>query len=150
VLVLAWLAYALYLIVSGRLRRVLWLSPEQRTLGAFARDVWDHLRLRRAKGDAARTYNPLQKATYLFVLLVLIPLAILTGLTMSNAITARFAELYTVFGGRQTARTLHALCALSLSVFAVVHVVQVFLTGFWNGLRAMITGDFQIRSKDSV
>jgi thiosulfate reductase cytochrome b subunit len=149
VLVLAWLAYATYLAASGRFRRVLWPSAEQRSLRALARDAWAHLRLRRALGDAARTYNPLQKGAYLLVLLVLIPLAVATGLTMSNAITARFPELYIVFGGRQSARTLHALCALLLTLFAVVHVLQVFVAGFWNEIRSMITGYFRIRGGES-
>jgi len=149
VLVLAWLAYATYLVFSGRLRRVLWPSAEQRWLGAFARDAWAHLRLRRARGDAARDYNPPQKGTYLVVLLVLIPLAVATGLTMSNAVTARFPELYGVFGGRQSARTLHALCALLLTLFAVVHVLQVFVAGFWNEVRSMLTGYFRIRGGES-
>ncbi len=144
-LILAWLAYAAYLAFSGRLRRMLWPSAEQRTLRALATDVWDHLRLRRSGREAARTYNPLQKGAYLVVLLVLIPFAVATGLTMSNAITARFPELYSVFGGRQSARTLHAICALLLALFAFVHILQVFVAGFWNGIRSMITGYFRIR-----
>jgi len=63
-LVLAWLAYMLYLFGSGRLRRVLWPSADQRTLRALIQDVWDHLRLRRHRGAAARIYNPLQKGAY--------------------------------------------------------------------------------------
>jgi thiosulfate reductase cytochrome b subunit len=147
--VLAWLAYATYLAVGGRFRRVLWLSAEQRSLRALARDAWAHLRLRRARGDAALAYNPLQKVAYLIVLLVLIPLAVATGLTMSNAVTARIPELYSVFGGRQSARTLHALCALLLTLFALVHILQAVVAGFWNELRSMLTGYFRIRGRES-
>jgi thiosulfate reductase cytochrome b subunit len=128
---------------------VLWLSPTERSLGAIARDIGAHLRLHRARGAAARTYNPLQKGAYLVVLMVLIPVAIATGLAMSNAVTARFPELVALFGGRQSARTLHALCALLLTLFALVHIGQVVVTGFWNNVRAMITGHFRIRGEES-
>lgn len=147
VLVLGWLAYALYTTIGGRLRHVLWLDRNQRSWRALARDLGDHLRLRRASGDAQRQYNPLQKIAYLAVLFVLLPLAIATGMTMSNAITARFPELYLLFGGRQSARTLHGLCALLLVLFILVHVAQVFVAGVINELRSMITGYFRIRTR---
>lgn len=144
-LVIAWLAFVVYLIVSGRMWRVLLPTPEQRTASALVRDILDHLRLRRWSGASAQNYNLLQKLAYLFVLFVLIPVAILSGLTMSNAVTARFPELYTLFGGRQSARTIHALCAAAVVVFALVHVVQLFVAGFVNEIRSMFTGYFEIR-----
>ena len=79
------------------------------------------------------------------MIFVLLPLLILTGLTMSNAITARFPELYSLFGGRESARTIHFLCAFALALFAVIHVVQLFVAGFSNEMRSMITGRFAIR-----
>jgi thiosulfate reductase cytochrome b subunit len=43
-------------------------------------------------------------------------------------------------GGQQSARTIHFFVSLALLVFVVVHVVMVFLAGFWSRMRAMITG----------
>ena len=143
-LVLTWLAFLAYLVSSGRMWRVLMPTSEQRTARALIRDILDHLRLRRWSGASAQHYNLLQKLSYLFVLLVLIPAAILSGLTMSNAVTARFPELYTLFGGRQSARTVHALCAAAVVVFALVHFFQLFVAGFFNEIRSMLTGYFEI------
>jgi thiosulfate reductase cytochrome b subunit len=73
---------------------------------------------------------------------VLLPLVVLTGLTMSPGMDAAFPELLTLFGGRQSARTLHfvAVCALVLFVFA--HVVMALVSGAWNNVRSMITGSY--------
>jgi thiosulfate reductase cytochrome b subunit len=144
ILFLTWMCYSAYLLVGGRLRRTLLPSARQVTARAILQDLWDHLRLHRSRGEAARHYNLLQKVSYLIVLFVLIPLIVLSGLTMSNAVTARFPELYALFGGRQSARTVHAACALLVLLFAVVHIVQVFVAGFINELRSMITGYFEM------
>jgi thiosulfate reductase cytochrome b subunit len=79
------------------------------------------------------------------VIFGLLPLMVLTGLTMSNAVAGRFPELYSLFGGRESARTIHFLCALALVLFAMVHVIQLFVAGFLNEMRSMITGRFKIR-----
>jgi len=144
-LFLAWTCYSIYLLVGGRLRQTLLPSASQVTARAIAQDLWDHLRLRAPRGEAARRYNLLQKLSYLVVLFGLIPLIVLSGLTMSNSVTARFPELYTLFGGRQSARTLHALGAVALCLFAFVHIVQLFVAGFVNEVRSMITGYFEIQ-----
>ncbi len=143
-LFLTWACYSVYTLVGGRLRRTLLPSARQVTARAIVQDLWDHLRLRAPRGEAARHYNLLQKLSYLIVLFCLIPSIVLSGLTMSNAVTARFPELYALFGGRQSARTVHALCALALCMFALVHIVQLFVAGFINEVRSMITGQFEI------
>ena len=145
ILFLTWMCYSGYLLIGGRLRRTLLPSARQITARAVLQDLWDHLRLQSPRGEKARHYNLLQKLSYLIVLFVLIPLIVLSGLTMSNAVTARFPELYALFGGRQSARTAHALCALALLLFAFVHIVQLFVAGFINEVRSMITGYFDIQ-----
>ena len=129
ILVLTWSSYGAYVPISGRLRRTLLSSAAQVRPRALLQDIGDHLRLKKYRGEEARRYNTLQKVTYLAVLFVLIPLAIVSGLTLSNAVTARFPELYSLLGGRQSARTLHALCAAALFLFVVVHVAQLFVAG---------------------
>ena len=46
----------------------------------------------------------------------------------------------TLLGGQQTARTIHFFLSILLLLFLLVHVVMVFLAGFRNRMRAMITG----------
>jgi thiosulfate reductase cytochrome b subunit len=139
-LVLNGIAYVLYGLVSGHLRRdLLPTGPQLRTIG---HTIWEHLLLRFPRGDEARHYNVLQKLAYLAVALVLLPLVVLTGLTMSPGMNAGFPELLNLFGGRQSARTIHFLAASGLVLFVIVHVAMVLLSGAWNNLRSMITGSY--------
>jgi thiosulfate reductase cytochrome b subunit len=134
--------YLLYLVISGHLRRG--LLPSRRDLREIGSSVWDHMRLHFPKGEEAKRYNVLQRLSYLIVLFGLVPLLILAGLAMSPRIDAGFPLLVTVFGGRQSARTVHFLCAFGLLVFTMVHLVMVVLSGVWNNLRSMLTGWYAI------
>lgn len=138
-------AYLAYLILGGGLRRrLLPRRHEWRQLGTI---LLDHLRLRFPRGEEARHYNLPQKLTYLLVLFVIAPLAVLSGLTMSPALDAAWPWLLDMFGGRQSARTVHFLCALALSVFFVVHIALVLMSGVANNLRSMITGRYALPSE---
>jgi thiosulfate reductase cytochrome b subunit len=48
--------------------------------------------------------------------------------------------LLDVFGGRQSARSLHFIAAALMTLFVVVHLIMVLLSGPINGIRSMITG----------
>jgi thiosulfate reductase cytochrome b subunit len=48
--------------------------------------------------------------------------------------------LLDLFGGRQTARTLHTIGTVILVLFVAVHVLQVAAAGFFTKVRSMITG----------
>jgi thiosulfate reductase cytochrome b subunit len=133
-------AYLLYSVASRHLTRD--LLPTRPQLRLIGHTIWEHLLLRFPRGDDARHYNVLQKLAYLIVALVLLPLMVLTGLTMSPGIDAAFPELLTLFGGRQSARTIHFLAASGLVLFVIVHVAMVLLSGAWNNLRSMITGSY--------
>jgi thiosulfate reductase cytochrome b subunit len=67
-------------------------------------------------------------------------LVIWTGLAMSPAVTSAIPAAVTALGGRQSARTIHFFVSVLLMVFLLVHVVMVYLAGFRNRVRAMITG----------
>ena len=82
----------------------------------------------------------LQRLTYLLVIFVLFPLVIWTGLAMSPAIASAFPAAVTVFGGQQSARTIHFFVSVFLVLFLLVHIVMVCLAGFRDRMRAMITG----------
>ncbi len=143
-LVLAWLYYLYHLIESGRLRQV-WL-PRVHELSPrhIGRDIVRHLKFHRATGEEAKRYNILQKLSYLTVMFILIPLIILTGLTMSNSVTTAWPILFDLFGGRQSARTLHFIFMSLLILFVLIHVIQVFVAGFVNHFRSMITGRLEL------
>jgi thiosulfate reductase cytochrome b subunit len=136
------IVYVLYAVLGRHLRRD--LLPSGGDLRHIGRSILEHLRFRFPKGEAARRYNVLQKIAYLVVLFGLAPLIILTGLTMSPRIDAGFPVLLTIFGGRQSARTIHFICAFSFLLFALVHIFMVLVSGVWNNLRSMITGRYVI------
>jgi thiosulfate reductase cytochrome b subunit len=138
---------ALYVLLglgSGHLKRDLWMTrADWRGLG---HTFIEHLRLRFPKGDEARRYNGLQKLAYLFIIFVVAPVIVLTGLTMSPTMDAGFPWLLWVFHGRQSARTIHFICAMTLLGFFVVHIAMVILSGLWNNVRSMITGRYAIET----
>lgn len=137
------LTYLVYSIVSGHLWRE--LIPSARQLRHVGSSIIDHLRLRFPRGDEARHYNVLQRLSYLLILFIVVPLLVLTGLTMSPGLDAAFPFLTDVLGGRQTARTIHFMCAFIVVCFAIIHVVMVLLSGIWNNMRSMITGWYVIK-----
>jgi thiosulfate reductase cytochrome b subunit len=143
------LAYFVAGIASGHLRRDLLPSKQQLRPRSLLKDALDHLRLKFPHGEEARHYNPLQKLTYLGVIGVLLPLMILTGLTMSPGMDAILPWLVDIFGGRQSARTIHFVAASLILLFVFVHVAMVFLAGPLNELRSMITGKFAISLEDN-
>jgi thiosulfate reductase cytochrome b subunit len=138
------LAYLLWSLGSGHLRRD--LAPTATELKHIGASIAEHARLKFPKGEAAKRYNVLQKLTYLFVALILLPLMLLTGLAMSPGMDAGFPVLLDIFGGRQSARTIHFISARFIVLFVVVHLVMVLISGVWNNLRSMITGRYAIEA----
>lgn len=78
------------------------------------------------------------------MLLVLLPTIVLTGLTMSPAMNAAWPWLLDLFGGRQSARSIHFIAATLIVVFILVHVAMVVLAGPINEVRSMITGRYRL------
>lgn len=136
--------YLIYLVISRRLRRTLLPRKWQLTGRAILRDLWMHLRFKHPTGQRAVEYNLLQKISYLIVIFLIIPIIILTGMTMSNSAVAAYPWLIDLFQGRQTARLLHFVCAMLMTVFLFVHVSQVFVAGFVREMRSILTGYYEI------
>jgi thiosulfate reductase cytochrome b subunit len=88
----------------------------------------------------ADSYNVFQRLAYSAVVFVLFPLIVITGLAMSPAIASVLPALVSMFGGQQSARTIHFFVAICLVLFFFGHVAMVCLAGFTNPVRAMITG----------
>jgi thiosulfate reductase cytochrome b subunit len=138
--VLTGLLYLAFGFFKGHFRRNLLPAAADRTWKGLAITVGRHLRFRRPSEEEAGSYNVLQRLTYLFVIFVLFPLVIWTGLAMSPAITSVYPPIVTVLGGRQSARTLHFFVSILLVLFLLVHVLMVWLAGFRKRVGAMITG----------
>ena len=83
----------------------------------------------------------LQKCAYSVVVFVAAPLIVVTGLTMSPAVTAAFPFLLRLSGGYQSARTIHFFSFVALLAFVVVHIVMVVKSGFRRQIRAMTVGE---------
>ena len=139
-LVLTGALYVIWGALSGHFRKDLLPDPRDRSVAAMSRAFARHLRVARPAAAEARSYNVVQRLTYLLVIFVLFPLIIWTGLAMSPAFVSAVPSTVTLLGGRQSARTLHFLVTLSLVAFLLVHVAMVWLAGFGARVMAMITG----------
>ena len=134
----------LYLVYSIVTRHIFSdLLPRREQWKHIGSTVREHLLLTFRKGVDA-DYNIIQRVSYVVVILVLAPLMVLTGLTMSPAVDAAAPWLLDVFGGRQSARTLHFVTTWLLVLFVFVHVAMVLLSGVLNNVRSMITGWYSV------
>ncbi len=85
-------------------------------------------------------YNALQQIAYFAVVFVFGPLAILTGIAMSPAVVNHIPWYARIFGGRQSARSIHFLTMVSFVGFLVVHVTLVVMTGFTRNMNHIVLG----------
>ena len=127
-------------ILSGHLARMIIPRRAELTPSHIGHDIAAHLQfpMPRQAGDVP--YGILQKLAYAFVILVALPLMVLTGMTMSPAIVAAWPVLLDLFGGTQSARSIHFIVFSTLVGFVLIHLAMVLLTGPVRHLRAMILG----------
>jgi methionine sulfoxide reductase catalytic subunit len=85
-------------------------------------------------------YNALQQIAYFSVVFVFGPVAVLSGIAMSPAVVNRFPAYARMFGGRQSARSIHFLTMLGFLSFLVVHVTLVVMTGFIRNMNHIVMG----------
>ncbi len=141
------LAYLAYSLIVRHIQKDIW--PTRADLRAIPRSILDHVRLKHPTGDAARRYNVLQKLAYLGVIL-LICLMVVTGLSMSPGMDAVLPWLPDLFGGRQSARSIHFLSAGLIVLFVTVHLIEVLLAGPINEVRSMLSGRYRIPQDHSA
>jgi thiosulfate reductase cytochrome b subunit len=139
-LVLTGLLYGIFSLVSGHLRKNLLPGKGDLSWRVLSTEIVNHLRFKRPGEAEAWSYNVLQRLAYLFVIFVLVPLVIWSGLAMSLSFVSAFPASVTLLGGQQSARTIHFFVSVALVLFLLVHVVMIFLAGFKSRMRAMITG----------
>ena len=145
IVVFTGLLYVASILRSGYLRSS--LSPDVKDLrwAALSGAIANHLRFQPPGDEEVWSYNALQRIAYLFVIFGLFPIMIWTGLAMSPTITAAFPFLVDFSGGQQSARTIHFFATIALVLFFCVHLLMVFLAGFWSRVRTMITGRVNAR-----
>ena len=141
---LSLLAYLIRSLWNGHVRRDLATQKKDWSARNLWHEIKDHARLRFPTGAAAARYNSLQKLSYIGVIFVLLPLMIFTGLAMSPGFGAAFAPYVDLFGGRQSARSIHFIVMGLLVAFFLVHIAMVIAAGPINEIRSMITGRFRL------
>lgn len=117
-LVVNGLAYVLYGVFSGHYRRSFFPLTLDAILHEFANLL--HGRISHRLGS----YNPLQKAAYIVVILLGITL-VLSGLSIWKPV--QFQELAAIMGGYEGARRVHFFAMAGVVGFTVIHVVMVML-----------------------
>jgi Ni/Fe-hydrogenase b-type cytochrome subunit len=132
------LLYMLASLANRHFRRDLVTGRREWHLRVFAAEIREYLRFNFA--HTGGKYGSMQKLTYALVVFILLPLMIFTGMAMSPGMDAAWPWLLDVFGGRQSARSLHFIAAWLLAAFTLVHLLLVLLTGPFGQLRAMIVG----------
>jgi thiosulfate reductase cytochrome b subunit len=143
-LVVPGLIYWFWSFADRHVQRDLTPTEQQLKPSSIWHSIKEHALLHLPAGEAARHYNILQKLSYLTVLFVLLPLMVLTGLTMSPGMDAAWGWLLDLFGGRQSARSIHFITAMLIVAFIIVHLVMVVLAGPFNEIRSMITGRYRL------
>lgn len=133
------LAFMVVSLFNGHIRRMIAMRRAEWHPRTLWSTIVEHARLRfhSAPGEA---YNPLQKLSYIAVIFIALPLMIVTGLAMSPGVDAALHWPSMLFGGRQSARSLHFIVAFSLVAFLIVHVLLVLLHKPLTLLRGMTIG----------
>ncbi len=142
------LVYAGWNLARGHFGRNLLPGREELTLGHLRAEIREHLRWPRRAPASTVHYGTLQKLSYLLLIFVYVPLMVLTGVAQSPGITAGAPWLLDLFGGRQTARSLHTFGTVLLVLFVVVHLLEVAAAGVVNRVRSMITGNLRVPEGD--
>ncbi len=139
-LVITGLVYLLAGIFGGHFRNNLVPGGKEFRLKLLWLDFLSHFHKQVPTAGKSPRYGLLQKCTYLAVIFFLLPLVVLTGMTMSPAITASYPFLLKMFFGEESARTIHFFAAVALLLFLVVHVVMVIRSGFKQNILAITFG----------
>lgn len=132
------LFYWIAMLINRHFARDIATRRREWSPAAIMADVRQHLRLNFDHGPGK--YNFLQKISYGLVLGVILPGMILTGVAISPGMEVSFGWMVELMGGRQSARSLHFICAFALLAFFIVHVLLVLLSGPVRQMRDMITG----------
>jgi thiosulfate reductase cytochrome b subunit len=133
--------YLLGGLAGGHFGTHIWPRRSELTAQRLTDELRDHLRGRVSAATGGPDYGLLQKCAYALVIFVLSPLMVLTGFAMAPTIAAAVPFLPRLFGGFQSARTIHFFTFAALLLFVAIHVVEVVRSGFRRQLRGMTLGN---------
>jgi len=144
VLAVSLLAFMIVSLLNRHVQRDLRVRRRDVSAAHLAADVRAHLAFRFHDPEAPGEYNAFQKLSYVAVIFGALPLVILTGLALSPGMNAAWPWLLDVFGGRQSARSLHFIAMVAITGFTIVHLAMVVLAGWRNEVRSMLTGRWRV------
>jgi Ni/Fe-hydrogenase b-type cytochrome subunit len=136
-------------LINRHFQRDLRVRKDELKPQSLLHDLKEHLAFRFHDPANPGAFNIFQKLSYVLVIFVLIPLMILTGLTMSPGMDAAWPWLLDIFGGRSSARSIHFIVAAALVGFIIVHLVLVILADPLNEVRSMITGRWTVPEEEA-
>jgi Ni/Fe-hydrogenase b-type cytochrome subunit len=149
VLAFALLGFMIASLVNRHFRREYRLRRAELTPAHLWTDFKAHLDLRFHDPRDPTAFNIFQKLSYIAILFVALPLLIFTGLALSPGMDAAWPLLLDIFGGRQSARSIHFVMMVLVTGFAVVHLTLVILADAVNEVRSMITGWWRVPEDES-
>lgn len=138
------LGFMIVSLINGHFLRDLRIRAAELTPRHLWYDVKEHWAFRFHDPAQPGAFNVLQKIAYASAIFILLPLVIFTGLALSPGINAAWPWLIDIFGGRQSARSLHFIAMAAITGFVVVHLALVILAGPINEVRSMITGRWKV------
>lgn len=132
------IVYVVLLFGTGLWRRIIPTSWD------IFPQAWDslvmYLGFTKPSVEHFQPYDALQMLGYTFIIFVVAPLMILTGLAMAPAIRNRFPRYVKFWGGHQGARSIHFILMVIMTLFIVMHVSLVFIVHAEYNLPRMIFG----------
>jgi thiosulfate reductase cytochrome b subunit len=134
------LVYVAWNLYTTHFRKQMLPARDELTVAHVRSELRDQVRWRSRRHASSGRYGTLQKTSYLLLIFVFVPFMILTGVAQSPGFTAAMPWLLDMFGGRQSARTLHTIGTVLLVLFVAVHLLEIAAAGFVNRVRSMITG----------
>jgi Ni/Fe-hydrogenase b-type cytochrome subunit len=144
VLGFALLAYMVASLVNRHFQRDLRVRRAELAPRHLWADLKAHWNFRFHDPADPGAYNIFQKLAYACVIFVLLPVLILTGLALSPGMDAAWPWLSGMWGGRQSARSVHFIAMVAMTGFVVVHLTLVILAGPVNEVRSMLTGKWRV------
>jgi len=143
------LAFMIASLINRHFQRDLRVRAGELKPQSLLHDLKEHLAFRFHDPANPSAFNIFQKLSYVLVIFILIPLMILTGLTLSPGMDAAWPWLLDIFGGRSSARSIHFIAAAGLVGFIIVHLILVILAGPLNEVGSMITGRWKVPEEDA-
>lgn len=124
--------YVLYLLFSGQWRLIF---PNRKSFKESFQVILHDLHIRKGL-PPQKKYNAAQRIAYTGVIVMGLG-SLLTGIAIYKPV--QFKTVCFLLGGYEWARAEHFILTILFTLFFVVHIVQVVLTG-WNNFRSMIIG----------